>query len=95
MAISSYVYAAAHSIAWYAYEVADQRYIVEHQTYRDINDFRTFMIAKKKRVRARQVFRSAEYLMYYVSPYNQLTYIASYYRGLSLYMQDDKRYQNG
>ena len=95
MKISPYIYAAAHSMAWNAYEVADQRYIVEHQVYRDIIDFKTFMQAKRKRVRARQIFRSAEYLMYYVSPHDQLTHIASYYRGVSLFLQDDKPYRNG
>ena len=94
MEISHFIYAAAHSLAWNAYQVADQRYVVEHQVYRDINDFRTFMAAKRKRVRAKQVFRSSEYLLYYIHPHDQLTYMASYYRGLTLHMQDDKRYQN-
>jgi hypothetical protein len=95
MKISKYVFAAAHSLAWHAYEVADQRYVVAHQTYRDILDFKAFMQAKRKRVQARQIYRTTEYLMYYMNPVDQLTYMTSYYRGMSLFLQSDRLYQNG
>ena len=92
--ISRYVWASVHSFAWHAYQVADQRYIVERQIYRGIVDYQEYMQAKRGRALAKRIFQSTERLIICTDPFNQIGYVASYYRGLSLLMQESRLYRN-